>query len=170
MVLAYINDIVIATETIEDHMERLREIFYCLREASFKMRVSKCDFMKSEIKYLGRVVSAEGIKPDPKAVAKLRDWNIPRNKTELQNFLGFANYYLEFILWHAKLVAPLHAITGISTLFLWMEEQQQAFNEIKVALINATALAQPDSDMRAATVRSASRCACSKALRATAVS
>ena len=73
MVMAYIDDIVIATETVEDHMARLREVFECLREAGFKMRVAKCDFMKSEIKYLGRVVSAEGVKPDPKAVAKLRD-------------------------------------------------------------------------------------------------
>ena len=60
MVMTYIDDIVIATETIEDHMVRLREVFECLREAGFKMRVAECDFMKSEIKYLGRVVSAEG--------------------------------------------------------------------------------------------------------------
>ena len=92
MVMAYIDDIVIATETVEHHMVRLREVFECLREAGVKMRVAKCDLMKSEIKYLGRVVSAEGVKPDPKAVAKLRDWDIPRNKLEMQSFLGFANY------------------------------------------------------------------------------
>ena len=146
MVMAYIDDIVIATETVEGHMVRLREVFECLREAGFKMRVAKCDFMKSEIKYLGRVVSAEVIKPDPKAVAKLRDWEIPRNKTEMQSFLGFANYYREFIPWHAKLVAPLHAITGVGATFAWGDEQQQAFNAVKLALIEATALAQPDSE------------------------
>ena len=146
MVMAYIDDIVIATETVEDHMARLREVFECLREAGFKMRVAKCDFMKSEIKYLRRVVSAEGVKPDPKAVAKLRDWEIPRNKTEMQRFLGFANYYREFIPWHAKLVAPLHAVTGLNATFAWGPEQQKAFNEIKNALIEATALAQPDSE------------------------
>ena len=81
------------------------------------MRVAKFDFMKTEIKYLGRVVSAKGVKPDPTAVAKLRNWEIPRNKTEMQNFLVFANYYREFIPWHAKLVAPLHAITGINATF-----------------------------------------------------
>ena len=74
MIMPYIDDIVIATETVEDHMIRVREVFNCLREAGFKMRVAKCDFMKSEIKYLGRVVSAEGIKHGPKAVEKLRDW------------------------------------------------------------------------------------------------
>ena len=146
MVLAYIDDIVIATETVEDHMERLREVFQCLREAGFKMRVSKYDFMKSEIKYFGRIVSAEGIKPDPKVVSKLRDWDIPRTKTELQNFLGFAIYYRDFIPWHAKLVAPLHATTGLGTPFLWGEEQQQAFNNVKLALIEARALAQPNSE------------------------
>ena len=110
MVMAYIDDIVIATETIEDHIVRLREVFECLREAGFKKRVAKCELMNSEIKYLGGVVSAEGIKPDPKAVSKLRDWEVPTNKTELQSFLGFAHYYREIIPWHAKLVAPLHAI------------------------------------------------------------
>ena len=146
MVMAYIDDIVIATETVEDHMARLREVFECLREAGFKLRVAKCNFMKSEIKYLGHVVSAEGVKPDPKAVAKMRDWEIPRNKTEMQRFLGFANYYHEFIPWHAKLVAPLHAVTGLNVTFTWGPEQQKAFNEIKKALIEATALAQPDSE------------------------
>ena len=146
MVMAYVDDIVIATETVEDHMARLREVFECLREAGFKMRVAKCDFMKPEIKYLGRVVSAEGVKPDPKAVAKLRDWDIPRNKTEMQSFLGFANYYRAFIPWHAKLVAPLHAVTGLNATFAWGPDQQKAFNEVKTALIEATALAQPDSE------------------------
>ena len=86
MVMAYIDDIVIATESGEDHMCRLREVFECLREAGCKMRVVNCDFMKSEIKYLGHVISAEGIKPDPKTVAKLRDWENPRNKTDMQSF------------------------------------------------------------------------------------
>ena len=144
MVMAYIDDFVIATETVEDHMVRLREVFECLREADFKMRVAKCDFMKSEIKYSGRVVSAEGVKPDAKAVAKVRDWEIPRTKTEMQSFLEFANYYREFVPWHAKLVAPLHAVAGLNVTFAWGPEQQKVFNEIKKARIEATALAQPD--------------------------
>ena len=131
MVMAYIDDIVIATETVEDHMARLREIFECLRNAGFKMRVAKCDFMKSEIKYLGRVVSAEGVKSDPKAVAKLRDWKIPRNKREMQSFLGFANYYRDFIPWHAKLVVPLHAVTGLNVTFTWGPEQQKRLTKSK---------------------------------------
>ena len=63
-----------------------------------------------------------------------------------ESFLGFANYYREFIPWHAKLVAPLHVITGLGATFAWGDEQQQAFNAVKLALIEATALAQPDSE------------------------
>ena len=142
MVMAYIDDIVIATETVEDHMARLREVFECLREAGFKMRVAKCDFMKSEIKYLGHVVFAEGVKPLPSCATG----RSPATKQEMQSFLGFANYYREFISWHAKLVAPLHAVTGLNITFMWGPEQQIAFNEIKKALIEATALAQPNSE------------------------
>ena len=74
------------TETVEDHMVRPREVFECLREAGFKMSVAKCDIKISEIKYLGRVVSAKGVKPDRKAVAKLQVWEISRNKTKIQSF------------------------------------------------------------------------------------
>ena len=66
---------------------------------------------------MGRVASAEGIKRDSKAVSKQRDWELPMNKTELQSFLGFANYYRDFIPWHAKFVAPLHAISGLGATF-----------------------------------------------------
>ena len=80
------------------------------------------------------------------ALGMIQPWDIPRNKTEMQSFLGFANYYREFIPWHAKLVAPLHAVTGLNATFAWGPDQQRAFNEIKKALIEATALAQPDSE------------------------
>ena len=91
-------------------------------------------------------MSAEGVKPNPKAVAKVRGWKYPRNKTEMQSILGFANYYREFIHWHAKLVAPFNTITGVNATFTWGSDQRQAFNEITKALIEATALAQLDSE------------------------
>ena len=76
------------------------------------------------------MVSAEGKKLDPKAVSKLLDWKVPRNKTELQSFLDFANYYRAVIPWHAKLVAPFHANPGLGATFAWRDDQQQAFNAI----------------------------------------
>ena len=96
MVMSYIDDIVIATETEEDHMVRLRKVFEDWREAGFKLRVDECGVVKSKIKYLGPVGSAEGIKPDPNAVSKLRDWEVPGTKRNCKPKL-FGIDYCEFI-------------------------------------------------------------------------
>ena len=117
--MAYIDDIVIATETVEDHFARIKEVFECLREAGFKMRAEKCDFMRTETKYLGRVVSAEGIKPDPEAVIKIQEWSPPRNKEELQSYLGFANYYRDFVPFHAAKVQPMQELLKKNQHFHW---------------------------------------------------
>ena len=148
VVMAYIDDIVIATETIEDHLERIREVFECLREAGFKMRAEKCDFMRTETKYLGRVVSAEGIKPDPAAVSKIQEWMPPRNKEELQSFLGFANYYRDFIPFHAAKVQHMQELLRKNQHFYWKEKHQEAFDSVKQALADATALAAPNEEGR----------------------
>ena len=148
VVMAYIDDIVIATETIEDHLERIREVFECLREAGFKTRAEKCDFMRTETKYLGRVVSAEGIKPDPAAVSKIKEWMPPRNKEELQSFLGFANYYRDFIPFHAAKVQPMQELLRKNQHFYWKEKHQEAFDSVKQALADATALAAPNEEGR----------------------
>ena len=148
VVMAYIDDIVIATETIEDHIVRIKEVFECLREAGFKMRAEKCDFMRTETKYLGRVVSSEGIRPDPEAVVKIQEWMPPRNKEELQSFLGFANYYRDFVPFHAAKVQPLQELLKKSQHFHWETKHQEAFDAVKEALANATALAAPNEDGR----------------------
>ena len=117
VVMAYIDDIVIATETIEEHIARIKEVFECLREAGLKMRAEKCDFMRTETKYLGRVVSSEGIKPDPEAVIKIQEWMPPRSREELQSFLGFANYYRDFVPFHAAKVNPCRSCSRRISIF-----------------------------------------------------
>jgi len=148
MVMAYIDDIVIATETVEDHLERIKEVLQCLREAGFKMRAAKCDFMRTETKYFGRVVSAEGIKPDPDAVIKVQNWIAPRSKEELQSFLGFANYYREFVPFYAEKAEPLNALLRKNLAFNWNERAEKAFVEVKEGLMSATALAAPNETGR----------------------
>ena len=148
VVMAYIDDIVIATETIEDHLERIREAFECLRETGFKMRAEKCDFMRTETKYLGRVVSAEGIKPDPAVVSKIQEWMPPRNREEIQSFLGFANYYRDFIPFHAANVQPMQELLRKNQHFYWKERHQEPFDAVKQALVDATALAAPNEEGR----------------------
>ena len=125
--MCYIDDVIIATETVEDHFVRLREVLECLKKAGFKCRVSKCSFMKTQTKYLGRVIKQDGMMPDPKAVVKLQQWNPPRNRSELSSFFGFTNYYREFIRDYAAIAHPLSRMLRKNNQFQWTEEAQAAF-------------------------------------------
>ena len=148
VVMAYIDDIVIATETVEDHIARIKEVFECLREAGFKMRAENCDFMRAETKYLGGVVSAERIKPDPEAVIKIQEWSPSRNKEEVQSFLGFANYYRDIVQFHAANVQPMQELLKKNQHFHWESRHQEAFDSVKQASADATTLAAPNEQGR----------------------
>ena len=110
LVMCYVDDVIIATDSIEEHMLRLREVFDCLQRAGLKCKSSKCSFLRSEAKFLGRIIDGEGMRPDPEAIAKVQDWEAPRNKSEMSSFLGFANYYREFIQDYATKSHPLASL------------------------------------------------------------
>ena len=94
------------------------------------------------------MVSAEGIKPDPQAVEKVREWMPPRNKEELQSFLGFANYYRDFIPFHAEKVQPMQDLLRKNQFYCWTDKRQTAFEAVKKSLLEATALAAPNAEGR----------------------
>ena len=102
--------------------------------------------MRTETKYLGRVVSAGVIRPDPAAVSKIQDWMPPRNKEELQSFLGFANYYRNIIPFHAAKVQPIQELIRKNQ--HQNEKRQEAFDSVKQALADATTLAAPSDERR----------------------
>ena len=82
LVMCYIDDVVIATATAEDHVQRLREVLTCLRGAGLKLKPAKCEIMKDCVKYLGRVVDETGVYPDPDQTAVIEAWETPRNRRE----------------------------------------------------------------------------------------
>ena len=102
----YVDDVVIATPTLEDHIDWLDEVFGCMKRAGLKSKPSKCEILRDSIKYLGRMVDRHGVRPDPEAVEAALTWKAPRTDTQLTSFLGFANYYCEFIKGCADKVTP----------------------------------------------------------------
>ncbi len=82
----YMDDIIVYSSTLEKHLEHLNEIFKRLREAGLRLKPSKCQFLCPQISYLGHIISADGIRPDPKKVAKLLSWPSPNKRKELQKF------------------------------------------------------------------------------------
>ena len=104
LIMCYVDDVVIATPTLEDQIERLDEVFTCMKQAGLKCKPSKCEVLRDSIKYLGRLVDKHGVRPDPEAVEAVLTWKAPKTDTQLMSFLGFANYYREFIKGYADKV------------------------------------------------------------------
>ncbi|MCG8049377.1 MAG: RNase H-like domain-containing protein [Candidatus Thiodiazotropha endolucinida] len=114
------------------------------------MKASKCEFFKSEVTYLGHVVSEDGIKTDPEKIRALKDWPSPKGLKDVRKFLGFAGYYRRFVRGFASIVRPLNdLLVGNSTkkpskrktLFTWEEPQQKAFDTIIEQLSSPPVLA-----------------------------
>ena len=106
--LIYLDDIVVFSRTFEEHIERLEKVFERLVEAGLKLSPAKCNLFQKELKYLGHIVSPEGIATDPKKVECVREWPVPENLKQLQSFLGFVGYYRRFIKDFSKISRPMY--------------------------------------------------------------
>ena len=115
--VAYLDDIIIFSKNEEEHLEYLRIIFQRLKEAGLKLKRSKCDFMKTQIQYLGHLISSDGIQPLPEKLESIKNMPAPWSTKEDQQFLGFAWYYLKFVPWFLDLSRPLTRLTRKDVLF-----------------------------------------------------
>ena len=143
-VLIYIDDIIIFSKSIEEHLTHLEEVFRRLREANVKLNPKKCSFVKQKVEYLGHVVTPDGVMPNPEKVRVVRDFPVPKNLKELRTFMGLANYYRRFVKGFAYIANPLNALTKKGSMFEWREACADAFDKLERALISAPILAYPD--------------------------
>ena len=142
--LIYIDDIIIFSKSIKEHLTHLEEVFRRLREANVKLNPKKCSFVKQKVEYLGHVVTPDGVMPNPEKVRVVRDFPVPKNLKELRTFMGLANYYRRFVKGFAYIANPLNALTKKGSKFEWTEACADAFDKLKRALISAPILAYPD--------------------------
>ena len=143
LVMCYVDDVVIATPTLEDHIDWLDEVFGRMKRG-LKCKPSKCEILRDSIKYLGRMVDRHGVRPDPEAVEAVLTWKAPRTDTQLLSFLGFANYYRQFIKGYADKVYPMQKLMrNKGKKFEWNDEAQVAFENIKRELCEAPVLGMP---------------------------
>ena len=143
-VMCYVDDVVIATPTLEDHIDWLDEVFGCMKRAGLKRKPSKCEILRDSIKYLGRMVDRHGVRLDPETVEAVLTWKAPSKDTRLMSFLSFANYYREFIKGYADKVYPMQELMrNKGKKFEWSEEAQAAFENIQRELCEAPVLGMP---------------------------
>lgn len=141
----FIDDIIVASESFDEHMQSLKKVFEKLRSANLTVNFDKCQFCLPQLKYLGFVVDSYGLRTDPEKVECIANFPRPRTQKELKRFIGMASWYRKFVRSFAKIAAPIHELTkGKSRIIKWTEQAKEAFDTLKNELIKAPVLATPD--------------------------
>ena len=140
--LVYLDDICIFAATLTEHLRRMEEMFLRLRKFKLKLNASKCHILRQEFTYLGHVITKEGITADPKKIEAVLKIPPPRNSKQLRSFLGKCNYYRKFIKEFNTQCAPLYDISA--TRFVWTDEANMAFKNLKLILSKMPMLSYPD--------------------------
>ncbi|XP_028324387.1 uncharacterized protein LOC114476724 [Gouania willdenowi] len=110
-VLVFIDDLIIFSDTLEEHEQRLLRVLPRLKEYGLKLSPEKCKLFQTSVKYLGHIVSEKGVETDPDKILALKSWPIPRTLKEVKSFLGFAGYYRRFIKGYSAIAKPLNDLT-----------------------------------------------------------
>jgi len=142
----FIDDILVVTDTKEEHDELVEEVLKRLEENDLFVKPEKCKWKVREVEFLGVVIGPRGVEMQKEKVERVLNWPAPRNVKEVQKFLGFANYYRRFIKNFARIVAPLHILVRKEQKWKWEKEQKKAFERLKVVFTIEPILAIPDID------------------------
>jgi len=143
------DDVLIATNgSLEQHRHKVAQILKKLRDNDLYLRPEKCRFHQREVDYLGVIVGKGHVKMDPIKVQGITDWPTPTNLKELRSFLGFGNYYKDFIQGYSKITRPLHDLTKKDTQWQWNHPQQNAFKLLKELFTSYPVLRNPDPAKR----------------------
>ncbi|XP_049331323.1 retrovirus-related Pol polyprotein from transposon opus [Astyanax mexicanus] len=153
--LLYLDDIVIFSSTFDLHLQRLEVVLKRLQQNNLKLKLSKCHFFQSQVKYLGHVISSAGVATDPEKIKAVSEWERPQTVTQLRSFLGFASYYRRFVEGFAKHASPLHRLVAVlqggkrrvktkPVEGHWSDACEEAFETLKLKLVSAPVLGYAD--------------------------
>ena len=119
MCIVYVDDIIVFSRNVTEHLLHLREIFQCIAKAGLKLKPSKCNFAATEVKYLGHILSHKGILPNPEKTAIIDHFPIPKDEKQVRSFLGLTNYYRRFVKNYSNVAAPMFALLRKNIAFEW---------------------------------------------------
>lgn len=145
-VVVYMDDILIFTETLEEHRELVCQVLKRLRDHDLYAKPEKCVFEAESIEFLGLIISHNALRMDPVKVAGVVQWPTPRHVKDVQSFLGFGNFYRRFIEGFSKLARPLFDLTKKDQPWVWSPECQTAFEALKDAFTSSPVLIMPDAE------------------------
>ena len=143
-VFCYLDDVIIATEDVPSHLATLSQVLSCFAKAGLTLKLEKCKFLRSKIKFLGHRVDRDGIHTLDDKVRAVTDFPTPSNPDQIRSFIGLAGFYRQFIKDFSKIAQPLTSMLKKDAPFTWNEAQQTAFDSLKHALSTAPVLAFPN--------------------------
>lgn len=146
--IAYVDDLLIFSRDENEHLHHLEVVLSKMRNAGFTLKLEKCSFFRTEMKFLGYIIDKEGAKPDPDRVSAIRNFPVPRSTKQLQAFLGLCNYDRRFCGKFSTCAEPLTRMLKKNRRWIWTAEAQKAFDEIKKLISDATLLYRPRRDCR----------------------
>ena len=144
ILLIYLDDLLIFSRNFKEHLHRLGAVFDCLLQAGLKLKPSKCSIARKSIKFLGHIVSREGVSSDPDKIKAITEFPVPGDVEQLRRFLGMAGYYRDYVDGFAEAAHPLNQLTRKGVAFTWSVVCSQAFRKLKELLVKAPVLAYPD--------------------------
>ena len=143
--LVYLDDILVFSKTIEDHIRILDKLLGRIANAGLRLNPDKCKFFVSEIKFLGHIINTEGIKTDMEKIETIRKFEKPRCVKHVRSFLGLTNYYRKFIEGYSKYAKPLELLINTKNKnIVWTNECEIAFKKLKEKMFNSPILKYPD--------------------------
>ena len=145
-IIIYIDDILIMSNTFQEHLTLVSKVLHMLSEYNIKIKVKKCDFFKEKVDFLGHVISGDGIEKSPEYIDKIKKYQKPDTITELRRFLGLVNFQRKFIPKCSEIIKPLTEITGQpkKAKVVWNDERSEAFDKVKSEIEKDVKLSYPD--------------------------
>ena len=143
----FIDDLIVFSNTAEEHAQRLEEVLRRLEEANLQLHPGKCEIAQPEVRYLGYVLSEKGVSASPDKVTAVRQYPVPKNFKDVRAFLGLASFYRRLVPNFAEIAKPLTALTRKDRQFTWGPQQQQAFQSMKDRLCTTPVLGYPNFEL-----------------------
>ena len=144
LVLVYLDDIVVFSKCVDDHFSHLQIVFDLLAQANVTLHLKKCHFFSQKFIYLGHLLDATGIRPNPEKVQALQQLAPPQNRLQLMKFLGLINWFKRFIPCLAQFSSCLYPLVSKNSKWMWTPEHQEAFHKLKQSLVNQPMVRFPD--------------------------
>ena len=145
-VSVYVDDILVYSRSLSDHLHHLQRVFSRLKKFNLKLKPAKCSFIQQEVRFLGHVLTPQGFKTSEDHISSVKEFKPPQSVRDVRRFFGLASYYRRFIASFAKIASPLHSLTRKDVSFHWSPQCQKAFETLKDKLVQSPVLAYPQGD------------------------